>query len=154
MRELETAQKLAQTEKARAEEHVQSANRLRIRNRIITTVAVVALALAVLASIFSVQSNRNAALAQGNLVAAQTAQAEAEVNYANAESLRLAAEANVILSQNGNPETAAFPEAHVSLIYDPLHIYKRVSSCGDTGWVYAVVFSPDGKYALSGSIDG
>lgn len=164
-RELEAAQKLAQTEKARAEENVQSANRLRIRNRIITTVGAVALALAILASVFSLQSNQNATLAQSNLLAAQTAQAVAEVNFANAESLRLAAEANALLSQNGDPETAALlsiralssgysPEADASLIRSISSLYNRKLFSGHTGWVYAVAFSPDGKYALTGSLDG
>ncbi len=107
LRELEAAQKLAQTEKAHADENIQSAQRLRIRNRVITTIGAAALALAVLASFFSVRSNRNAELAQSNLVTAQTAQAVAESNFANAESLRLAAEAATIISENGDPETAA-----------------------------------------------
>jgi WD40 repeat protein/transcriptional regulator with XRE-family HTH domain len=178
-RELEAAQKLAQTEKARADENIQSAQRLRIRNRVITTVGTLALVLALLASLFSVQSNRNAGLAQSNLVAAQTAQAAAEVNsahaetaqavaevnYAKAENLRLAAEANAILAQNGDPEAATLLriralqssfsiQSDAALVESLGHLYNLQVFRGHTKEIYSVAFSPNGKYILTGSQDG
>ena len=178
-RELDAARKLAETEKARAEENAQSASRLQIRNRVITTVGVVALVSALLASLFSVQSNRNADLAQSNLVAAQTAQsvaevnsanaktaqAVAEVNFAKAENLRLSAEANAILAQNGDPEAATLLriralqssfsiQAGAALAESLEHLYNLRLLRGHVGEIYSVAFSPDGKYILTGSQDG
>jgi WD40 repeat protein/transcriptional regulator with XRE-family HTH domain len=178
-RELEVAQKLAHTEKARADENIQSAQRLRIRNRVITTVGTLALILALLASLFSVQSNRNADQAQSNLTAAQTAQAAAEVNSAHAETaqagaeinfakvenLRLSAEANAILAQNGDPEAATLLriralqgsysiQADTALTESLEHLYNLKLFRGHTKEIYSVAFSPDGKYVLTGSQDG
>jgi hypothetical protein len=81
-RELEAARKLAETERARAEEQTRSANRLRMRNRVIAAAGGIALLLAVLAGMFGVQSNQNAARAETNLDIAEanaaTAQAESD----------------------------------------------------------------------------
>ena len=165
LRELEAARKLAQTEQARADESIKSSQQLRTRNRIITGVGVMTLMLAVLASIFGLQSNQNAHLAQNNLVAAQTARAVAEANYANAESLRLAAEANALILQNEDPETAALlsiralqsgytAEADASLTRSISGLYNRQQFKGHTGWIYAVAISPDGRFAVTGSLDG
>jgi WD40 repeat protein len=120
-RELEAAKKLAETER-------QSASRMRIRNRVITIVGVVALVLAVLASVFGVQSNQNALQAETNLTLADqqraaalnaqstavgesqiraTQQALAESNFNRAEAQRVAAEAKGLLLQNGNAEAIA-----------------------------------------------
>ena len=66
----EAAQKLAQTEKL-------AARGLRLRNRIITAVGVVALILAVLAGVFALNSNRNAGIADEQRNAAQSAQSTA-----------------------------------------------------------------------------
>ncbi len=126
-RELEAAQKLAETER-------QSASRMRTRNRVITAVGVIALLLAMAAFSFSRQSNLNAANAkrmpnrhkqiwgcQRTRVAAENAQATAvvksqiratqqaiaESNFKQAEAQRLALEANRLLSGGGNPELIA-----------------------------------------------
>lgn len=127
-RELEAAQKLAQTEHARAVEQTQSANRLRTRNRVITTVGSVALILALVAGMFGAQSNQNAEQAQTNLgianeqraaaVNAQstaifdaqslaTQQVIAESNFDRAEAQRLALEANRLLLTEGSAEQIA-----------------------------------------------
>src|SRR5262249_19904143 len=67
-RELVAAQKLADTERKRAEEQTSSANRLQMRNRVVTALGIIAIILAVLASLFSIQANRNAEQAQANLI--------------------------------------------------------------------------------------
>jgi WD40 repeat protein/transcriptional regulator with XRE-family HTH domain len=178
-RELEAARKLAQTEKARADENIQSAQRLRTRNRLVTTIGAVALVLAVLAGLFSVQSNQNATLAQSNMAAAQTAQAfseinssaaqtaqaVAEMNFARAESLRLSAEADALLAQNGDPEAVALlrirtlqssysSQVDAALFESLEHLYNLQVFRGHTREIYSVAFSPDGAYILTGSQDG
>src|SRR6185436_14646505 len=92
-RELEAAQKLADTERRRAEEQTHSANRLRMRNRVVTALGVIAVFLAILAGVFSIQSNRNAEQAQANLT--------------RSEAQRLAAEANNLLLNNGDTNLIA-----------------------------------------------
>jgi len=103
----------AEIARARAEEQAQSANHLRIRNRVITTVGAVALVLAALAGLFGIQSNSNlnaaqiantqsaanAATAQVEALARATQQAIAQANFTRADALRLAAEANKLLLQ-------------------------------------------------------
>jgi len=127
-RELEVAQKLAKTERARAEDQTHSANRLRVRNRVITTVGSIAVILALVAGTFGVRSNRNAASAQNNAATAQVAkddalnaqataiaesqiratqQAIAENNFSRAEAQRLAAEANKLSLSQGSSELIA-----------------------------------------------
>jgi WD40 repeat protein/DNA-binding SARP family transcriptional activator/tRNA A-37 threonylcarbamoyl transferase component Bud32 len=76
-RELETAQQLAETEKARAEEQSASAGRLRRRAVILTGALVVAAVLAVAAFFFARQSNENAAAAEANAALASTRETEA-----------------------------------------------------------------------------
>jgi WD40 repeat protein len=143
-RELEAARKLAEAEKKRADEQAMSANRLRLRNRIITAVGAVALVLA--------------ALAARSLWASQA-------DLARAESLRLAAEANVLTAENGDPETATLlslralnvaytKEAGEALARALTRIYSRQELKGHTDWVYAAEFSSDGKRAVTASLDG
>ena len=76
-RELEAAQQLAESEHNRAEEQAQATNRMRLRNRIITVVGIIALAFGGLAMIFSARANKNADAAQANLQQALTAEAQA-----------------------------------------------------------------------------
>ena len=92
-RELAAAKELAETQR-------QSASRLRMRNRVITTVGSIAVILALLAGMFGVQSNQQRA-------AAVKAQFEAEANFRQAEAQRLAAEANKLLLSQGSPELIA-----------------------------------------------
>ncbi|HSJ86719.1 MAG TPA: BTAD domain-containing putative transcriptional regulator, partial [Anaerolineales bacterium] len=120
-RELAAAKELAETQRW-------SASRLRIRNRIITTVGSIALILALVAGLFGVQSNRNAQQAETNLTLADqqraaalnaqataigesqvraTQQTIAEANFRHAEAQRLAAEASRLLLGGGNPELIA-----------------------------------------------
>ena len=141
-RELEAAQKLAETERSRAEEQVHSASRLRMRNRVITTVGSIAIILALLAGLFGVRANSN---------------------FDRAEAQRLALEANRLLQSGGSSEQIALlslrsmklqytPEGDAALagaarLDYPLKLYvnKDVVKC--------VAFSPDGKYMLTGNDD-
>ena len=148
-RELDAAQKLAETERARAEEQTHSADRLRTRNRVITTVGSIALILALVAGLFGVQSIRNAG--------------QAETNFNRAEAQRLALEANRLLLSDGSSEQIALlslrsmnthytPEGDAALAAAARLDYP-VQSFTNTSEYWTVAFSPDGKYVLTGNYD-
>jgi len=77
-RELENAQKLAETESKRAEEQTNSARILRRRAAFLAGALVVAALLAIAAFFFARQSNQNAIVAQENAVLATTREAQAQ----------------------------------------------------------------------------
>ena len=150
-RELEAAQKLADTEKKKAEEQTYSANHLQARNRIVTAFGAIVLVLFVLAAVFGIQSNQNAD--------------QAKANFTRSEAQRLAAEANNIRLSNGDANLIALltiqslklqytsaGDAELTSL-SSLEIPPRVFS-GHTNIVWGVAFSPDGKYLASGSSDG
>jgi WD40 repeat protein len=135
-RELETVQKLAVTEQY-------AARRLRW--------LAVGLAVFLLA-------------AAGLAVFAFNRQAEAEANLALSESQRLAAEANTIMQSGGDPELAALlslraldtvytTQADIALQQASKGNYGRRLFSGHTDSVDGLAFSPDGRFALSGSLD-
>src|ERR671922_1529467 len=84
-RELSAAKELAETQR-------QSASRLRIRNRVITTIGSIGVILALLAGTFGLRSNQNAITAQNNASTAQVAKDNAISAQATAEAERLRAE--------------------------------------------------------------
>ena len=138
-RELESARKLVETEKARAEEQTQSVDRLRIRNRVISVVGVVALLLAVLAAIFGLQSNQSAAQSFSRELAVQS---ELNLNVDTQRSLLLA--------------LAGLDKAYTHEAENALH--KAVQASRElmtiknpNGGVYNLAFSPDGKRLVSSS---
>jgi WD40 repeat protein len=91
-RELETAQKLAETEHARAEEQEMAASGLRRRAYFLGGVVVVALLLAIAAFFFARQSSKNA-----DLAATREAEALAEAdNRATAEAIAVQREAEAV----------------------------------------------------------
>ncbi|HEX5840787.1 MAG TPA: BTAD domain-containing putative transcriptional regulator, partial [Anaerolineales bacterium] len=150
-RELEAAQKLAETERARAEEQTHSANRLRTRNRVITTVGSIALILALLAGMFGVQSNRHAM--------------QAEANFKRADAQRLALEANRLLSDGSSEQIALLSLRSMKMHYTPEGDAAMAAAAGldypvqvfpypSSSRFFDAVFSPDGKYILTGNADG
>jgi WD40 repeat protein/transcriptional regulator with XRE-family HTH domain len=143
-RELEASQRLVEVEKGRAEEQKHSANRLRARNRLITLVGAAALILAILAGVDAGLARKNAS---------------------RAESLRLAAQANTIISENGDAEVATLLsvralqsaysfQADGALADSLTLLHSRRRFSGHNGQIYSVEFSPDGQYVLTGSQDG
>ncbi len=153
------ARKLAETEKARAEEQTHAANRLRLRNRIITGVGIVAVVLTIVAVLFGQQSSTNAAIAQTNLEVANQQRATAESNFQQAESQRLGAEGLALAqSSSGNPELAALlairglqtvyspqADAALQLALPRLYTGRVLDRPGRTGPLYSIAITPDGK---------
>jgi WD40 repeat protein len=166
-RELAAAKELAESQR-------QSASRLRIRNRIITSVGSIALILALLAGTFGVQSSRNAINAQNNAIAAQNnaltaqaaknlaldEQAKTEVERLRAENEKaLATSRELALAANSNldvdPELSillslqALDVAHTSEAESALHSAVQATRIHVTlqpeGEVWRVEYSPDGK---------
>lgn len=177
-RELEAARQLADTERVRAEEQANSANRLRTRNRVVSSVGIIAVILAILAGIFGYQSKQNATQAQTNLgiadqqrasaISAQaTAQAvtiKAVADYTRAEAQRLAAEANALMLNNGDPSLIALlairsltmqytPSGDATLVKLTTPDALPQEFRGHKDRVWGVAFSPDGKYLATGSSD-
>jgi WD40 repeat protein/transcriptional regulator with XRE-family HTH domain len=168
-RELEAAQRLAESQR-------QSADRLRIRNRVITSVGSIALILALLAGSFGIQSNRNAETAQNNAATAQVAKDNALLSQAAAEAERLRAENEKQLATsrelavaavnnlNVDPERSVLlamhalwqaptKEAEAALHQSLLHLRLIFTLVGHTNMVGGVDFSPDGKRIATASDD-
>ena len=175
-RELEAAQRLAETER-------QSVRKLRNRNRIITSVGVLAILLALLAGTFGLSSNRNAQQAQAARATAQvesqtrsTAEANAieERNIAQQQSIlasvrELSSQANANL--NLDPERSILlaleairktysidqtvqPEAEDALRSALQASRIELTLRGHTGDLWSAVFSPDGTRIATASSDG
>ncbi|UCC89741.1 MAG: protein kinase [Anaerolineales bacterium] len=142
-RELETAKKLTETEK-------RAARRLRW--------------LAVGLAVFLLVAASLTIFAFNQRAEAEANQSEAESNLALSESQRLAAEANTIMQSDGNVELAALlslramhtaytPQADMALQQASKGDYGRRLFVGHTDDVNGLAFSPDGRLALSGSLD-
>jgi WD40 repeat protein/class 3 adenylate cyclase len=170
-RELEAAQRLAETEKARAQEQAHSIKQLRKRAVYLLTVLVIAVIAAITAGVFA---NQNSTLADANASVAAMAQAEAaarstqqsiaEANFTRAEAQRLAAEATNIINTEGTSETAALltlrslnleytPQGDAALLGAINLNYPVQAFTGNQGPVTKVAFSPDGNLILTGSED-
>lgn len=156
-RDIESVRKLVETER-------ESAARLRVRNRIILGVGVMAMVLAILAGSFGLQSNRNFISAQNEAQLRATQQAVAESNFVRAEAQRLAAEANNLLKSDGNPETIALlairslnlqysPQGDEALLGAVSQIYPVQMFANDVPLNNAA-FAPDGKSVLLTGADG
>jgi WD40 repeat protein/transcriptional regulator with XRE-family HTH domain len=170
-RELETARKLAESEKQRAEveyeraeEQIRNSGQLRKRAVYLIGALAVAILAALTAGIFA---NRNATLALQNASIAQTAQAastQAIAEFTQSEAQRLAAEANSLMLNNGdanliallairslNLEYTSAGDAVLSGLTS-LAIPPRVFK-GHTAEILDIDISPDGKYLATGSVD-
>ena len=98
-RELLAARQLAETERARAEEQTQAANRLRTRNRALAVAGALVTMAAIIAIIFGGQANSNATRADQNAEQAQTNLNIAQANAATAEAASTLSSANANKAQ-------------------------------------------------------
>jgi WD40 repeat protein/class 3 adenylate cyclase len=175
-RELEAAQKLVETER-------QGATRLRLRNRVISAMGVIAIILAVLAMSFSRQSNNNAAnainaesTAIANANSAQVAEDNALNAQATAEAERLRAENEKQIAVSRELANAAVnnldddPERSILLALEALKsnhtleaesaLHRAVQASRvklilyHTDVVEDVLYSPDGARLATASNDG
>ncbi|HEX5837996.1 MAG TPA: hypothetical protein VFY26_09195 [Anaerolineales bacterium] len=175
-RELEAAQRLAETER-------RSARRLRLRNRLITAIGAVALVLAGLAVTFAWSSDRNAQqavraqlTAQADASSRATAEALAllERNTAEQQSLiasvrELSSQANLNLDvdpersvllalqaveQTYSASQTVLPEAEDALRRAIQAARVERTLAGHTDIVWWTVFSPDGSRIATASADG
>ena len=111
-----------------------------------------------LAGAFGLQSNQ-----QRNI--ALHAQATAQADFTRAEAQRLAAEASSLVHLGGDPQLSALlslyslnvqytREGDSALVEAAALALPRQQFFGYTDQIWAVAFSPDGKYVLTGSWDG
>ena len=157
-RELEAAQELAETQRRNAQQ-------LRRRAVVLLGVLVFALIAALTAGIFA---RNNSTLAEQNSFIAETAQAvskQAVADFNRSEAQRLAAEARSLMQSASDPQLIALlslrslntqytAEGDAALTgAAALPLPQKIFSDHTKG-VYSVSFSPDGKYALTGSYDG
>ena len=156
-RELEAAQKLAETQRQRAEEQAQAAKQLNKRARYLAGALLIALMMMLTALFFGEQSRQNA-------IQAQAANTQAIANFTHAEAQRLAAEATNLMNTKGNSETAALltlrslnleytPQGDAALLGAINLNYPVQVFIGNQGGVTKVAFSPDDKLILTGSND-
>ena len=182
-RELETVGKLAEAEKARAEEQTRSVKRLRLGAALLAG----ALALASIAAIFAgVFANRNGTLAIQNASVAGTAQAEAqsrataeanavqqraiaqqqallararELSAASLTNLSVDPERSILLALQAVNETyevdhTVLPEAEDALHRAVMAARARLTLCCHADSLVTVAYSPDGSRIATASQDG
>jgi WD40 repeat protein/transcriptional regulator with XRE-family HTH domain len=157
-RELESAQRLAETEH-------RSAKQLQRRAFYLAGALLLAMITALTAGVFA---NRSSTLAIQNASIAQTAQAastQAVADFTRSEAQRLAAEARSLMQTAADPQLIALLSlrsinTHYTAEGDAaltgaaaLPIPKKIfTDIGDR--IYSVDFSPDDKYVVTGSYDG
>jgi WD40 repeat protein/transcriptional regulator with XRE-family HTH domain len=148
LRELNAAQKLAETERARADEQAASIKRLRQRGIFLSGALVLALVAAIFANVFA----RNA---QQQLLVSSVRELS---NAANAN-LEIDPERSILLSLQGVNKTYAVDGTVLPEAEDALHRAVQASRIeltlrGHTDSVWSAVFSPDGTRIATASNDG
>jgi WD40 repeat protein/class 3 adenylate cyclase len=167
-RELASARELAETQR-------QSASRLRMRNRVITTIGSIAVILALLAGTFGLRSNQNAITAQNNAATAQVARddalnaettaeaerlrAENEKQLATSRELAIAAVSNLEVDQERSILLAlqALSTAHTveaeNALHSAMQTYRLQLTLDHGAGVWSVSYSPDGTRLATTSGD-
>jgi WD40 repeat protein/transcriptional regulator with XRE-family HTH domain len=148
LRELEAAQRLAETEKARAEEQASSLKRLRQRGVFLAS----ALAVAIVAVIFAVVLARNSqqqALISSVRELSSAANLNLEVDPER--SILLAMEA---VNKTFGQDRTVLPEAEDALHRAVQASHIELTLRGHTDEVWGAVFSPDGTQVATASADG
>jgi WD40 repeat protein len=144
-RELEIARKIAETERARAEEQLLSANRLKLRNRLITMIGTIAFALAVLAGVFGWASYRNELRAERE----QRASVARELASASLTSLSTDPERSTLLALQAIATTKSkdgivLPEA-IDALYRAISTPHAQLTLKGEDVMNEITYSPDGK---------
>jgi len=147
-RELEAAQNLAETEKARAEEQTYSATQLRKRAYYLTGAFVVALVMAVTAIFFGRQAQVSSRLATTR-----------ELTSASISNLDVDPERSILLALQAVNKTytidgTVLPEAEDALRRAIQASRVELTLNGHTGPIFSAEFSPDGKRIATASADG
>jgi len=154
-RELETAQKLAESEKQRAEEQAQSAGQLNKRARYLTGAFIIALIMAFTALFFGSQVRQVAVTAE---IERRLATAR-ELALASINNLDVDPERSLLLALQSAATTrevdgTILPESvealHYSIVASPI----RMTLTGHNAWVVSAAFSPDGKHLATIGKDG
>ncbi|HSL30011.1 MAG TPA: helix-turn-helix domain-containing protein [Anaerolineales bacterium] len=147
-RELEAAQKLAYTEKQRAEEQTHSAIQLRKRAYYLTGAFVIALIMAIAAVFFGRQAQISSRLATTR-----------ELASASISNLAVDPERSILLALQAVNKTYAvdrtvLPEAEDALRRAIQASRVELTLNGHAGPLYSAAFSPDGKRIATASADG
>jgi hypothetical protein len=175
-RELEAAQKLAETEKARAEDQASAVKRLRLRGVFLASALALAIAAAIFASVFA---NRNSILATSNADIASTARANEaiavqerqaaqqqslissvrELSSAANQNLEIDPERSILLALQAVNKTysldhTVLPEAESALHRAVQTSRVELTLRGHTDVLWSAVFSPDGTRIATASADG
>lgn len=149
-RELESVRKLAETEKQRAEEQARNAGRLRRRAVYLAGVSALALIATLAAGTFSYQANSSLIRSEAQRLAAEARslkQSAADPQLVALLSLRSIKTQFTIEGDVALTEAAALPLPQRAFI-------GLTRGTGNSRGIYSVVFSPDGRYVLTGNYDG
>jgi WD40 repeat protein len=154
-RELETAQKLAQSEKQRAEDQAQSAAQLNKRARYLTGAFIIALLMAFTALYFGSQARQTAVTAQNDRrIATSRELAAASLNNLSVDPERSLLLALQSVATTRDVDGTVLPESvealHNSIVASPVRMTLR----GHDTRVFSAEFSPDGKQLATIGADG
>jgi WD40 repeat protein len=154
-RELEAAQRLAESEKQRAEEQAQSAAQLNKRARYLTGAFIIALIMAFTALFFGSQARRTAITAQNDKrIATSRELAAASLNNLDVDPERSILLALQSVSTTRSADGTVLPESlealHRSIVSSPV----RMSLTGHGTRVLSAAFSPNGKQLATIGDDG
>ena len=141
-RELDTAHKLAETEKQRAEEQYQAAQGLKKRAVLLAGASLVAAVLAVIAFVFGQQARQEARLSTSRELAA-----------AALNNLAVDPERSILLAWQGL-STAHTLEAENALHQAIATSRVELTLTGHTAEVWGVAYHPDGSQMATSSSDG
>ncbi|HSL46133.1 MAG TPA: helix-turn-helix domain-containing protein [Anaerolineales bacterium] len=175
-RELEAAQRLAETERARAQEQSSSVKRLRQHRIFLASALIIATIAAVFAGIFA---NRNSTLAVSNAEIASTAQANEamalqerqtaqqqalissvrELSSAAEQNLEIDPERSILLASEAVNKTYKIDQTVLPEAEEALHRAVQASRVeltlrGHTDTLWSAVFSQDGTKIATASLDG
>jgi WD40 repeat protein/transcriptional regulator with XRE-family HTH domain len=147
-RELEAAQKLADTEKQRAEEQAHSATQLRKRAYYLTGAFIVVLVMALAAIFFARQAQISSRLATTRELASASIR---NLDVDPERSILLALQA---VNNTYTIDSTVLPEAEDALRRAIQASRVELTLKGHTGPLYSAAFSPDGKRIATASADG